>query len=262
MVSRSTPRRRLLLAVDIERYSRQRNLQQHESQSTLREATNTAAHATGLVWTPEDFQPTGDGYIVMLPHDTAEEVVVGRYLYELDRILRGHNNSRVPEAKVRIRAAIHIGMVHVDSANGWAGDAVVTVCRLLNAGALRRALALFPATSVAGIVSDGMYRDVVIERYDGIEPERFGRVRVSQPDKRFDQIGWVFVPHHDASVLTEPGEQTQPATAPDGAAPDTGPTRVDGRARIGTVNAPGGAVSAGDHGSATVHYGYPPRIWP
>jgi hypothetical protein len=169
----------------MERYSRQRNLQQHESQSTLRQATAAAADATGLRWTAKEFQASGDGYLVALPPDTPEDVVVGRYLYELDMILSRHNQSRVREAKVRVRAAIHVGLVHLDSANGWAGDAVVTVCRLLNAGALRRALTLFPATSVAAIVSPGIFRDVVSERYDGIEPERFGRVRVSQPDKAF-----------------------------------------------------------------------------
>ena len=61
------PERRLLISVDMERYSRRTNLQQYEAQKHFRELLHEAAGDVGLdrvAWTT---QQAGDGELAILP---------------------------------------------------------------------------------------------------------------------------------------------------------------------------------------------------
>ncbi|UWP83130.1 hypothetical protein [Dactylosporangium fulvum] len=117
----------------------------------------------------------------------------------LDRILREHNHSLLPEAKVRLRVAIHQGLVHLTGANGFPGEAVVEVCRLLDAEPLRQALTAFPHASVALIVSRSIFQDVVRHGYRGLRPQRFAQVQVKV--KQLAADAWIFVPDEDVSTV-------------------------------------------------------------
>ncbi|WP_091301391.1 hypothetical protein [Micromonospora halophytica] len=206
------PERRLLVAVDMERYSRRSNLQQYEAQQDFKQLLKKAARDVGLdrvTWTT---QQAGDGELAILPRDVPEARVIGRFVPELDRRLRHHNSSRLPAARVRLRVAIHQGMVHLDGANGFPGNAVVHVCRLCEADPVRKALADFPGAGVALVVSTEIYRDVVTEYPEEMRPERFRRVEIAHPDKDFREHAWLCVVDEDISSW-EPS-QTSPADGP------------------------------------------------
>jgi hypothetical protein len=154
------PERRIVMAADMERYSRRGNLMQVEAQRAFQYILREAAEASGFDRTTWTKQPAGDGEVAILPVDAREPVVLARLVPEIDRLLREYNRSRLPMAKVRLRIALGQGLVHIDGANGYPGSAVVDICRLLDAGPLKRALKAFGNAGVALIVSDGTYQEV------------------------------------------------------------------------------------------------------
>jgi hypothetical protein len=220
----STPRypdRRLLIAVDMERYGRRENLVQFQSQQIIREVLDEASNAIGLdrsLWT---LQHGGDGELAILPAGIPEPTIIGEFVPDLDRRLRSRNRTLIPSAKVRLRIAVHQGLVHLDGAKGFPGEAVVDVCRLCDANPLKRALMAFPHAATALIVSDALYQDVVAQGYAGIRKERFKAIRVEHLDKDFRAPAWIHIPDEDVAQCRDldrgpgdPGTDIDPPGAP------------------------------------------------
>ncbi|OHX02990.1 hypothetical protein BFV98_08265 [Micromonospora sp. WMMB235] len=195
------PERRMLISVDMERYSRRSNVQQYEAQQEFRRLLHEAAALVGLDRTQWHTQQAGDGELAIAPRDAPEALIIGRFVPELNRRLRAYNVSRVPAARIRLRVAVHQGLVHLDGANGFPGSAVVLVCRLCDSEPLKRALAAFPDAGVALVVSDDIFRNVVQEYPEEMRPERFRKVQVSHPDKGFEETAWLYVVDEDMSSL-------------------------------------------------------------
>ncbi|MFI9527064.1 hypothetical protein [Micromonospora rosaria] len=227
------PERRLLISVDMERYSRRGNLQQYEAQQAFHDLLHGAARDVGLDRAAWATQQAGDGELAILPRDVPESCVIGRFVPELNRRLRAYNVSRVEAARVRLRLAVHQGLVHLDGANGFPGQAVVFVSRLCDADPVRRALAAFPDAGVALVVSTDIYRDVVSEYPEQMRPERFRRVRISRPEKGFDEYAWVCVVDEDLSAVAPSDIDART----DGQAGPDGGTKPD-RARSGSAPSP------------------------
>jgi hypothetical protein len=206
----SDPTRHLLLNVDVERYSGRDNLLQWRVQQALSAVLEQARDELGLDPAGWLVQPSGDGQLVILPPGTSERTVVTRLAPTLDRLLREHNHGLSPEARIRLRIGVHEGLLHLDGANGFPGEAVVTVCRLVDAPQLRATLRRFPGAQVALIASDRLYQDVV-RHYRDLRPEHFLRVRASLPEKDFDAVAWIHVPGEDAA---RPDPEQPPAAPP------------------------------------------------
>src|SRR5690242_18680332 len=113
------PRRCVLVAVDMERYSPRDNPRQFQAQQLFRDVMAEAVASVGLQRDNWTTQQSGDGELAILPADTSELTVVADFVPALDRSLRAHNRSLLPEAKVRLRVAIHQGLVHLTGANGY-----------------------------------------------------------------------------------------------------------------------------------------------
>ncbi|MGC4773091.1 hypothetical protein ACLQ25_29485 [Micromonospora sp. DT44] len=247
------PERRLLISVDMERYSRRSNLQQYEAQRHFRELLHEAANAVGLDRVAWMTQQAGDGELAIVPREVSESRVIGKFIPELNRRLRSHNGSLLPAARIRLRVAVHQGLVHLDGANGFPGNAVVYVCRLCDADPVKKALAAFPDAGVALVVSTEIFRDVVTEYPEEMRPERFVRIEVAHPDKEFREYAWLCVvdedlsgagiravspttddsPVHAAERSTEAEEARAPTRSTDHGGIRTGEIRVNGQNAIG-----------------------------
>ncbi|MDG6100898.1 hypothetical protein Daura_01810 [Dactylosporangium aurantiacum] len=214
------PRRCVLVAVDMERYSPRDNLRQYQAQHLFREVMAEAVAGIGLDRDSWTTQQSGDGELAILPADASELTVVADFVPALDRVLRERNRNLLPEAKVRLRVAIHQGLVHLTGANGFPGEAVVEVSRLLDADPLRRALTTFPRASVALIVSRSIFQDVVRHGYRGLRPERFRQVRVAV--KQLTMDAWICVPDEDVSGV-DWDRPAPPETGPAAAPPEPRP---------------------------------------
>ena len=217
------PRRCVLVAVDMERYSPRDNLRQYRAQQVFREVMAEAVASIGLERESWTTQQSGDGELAILPAETSELTVVADFVPALDRILREHNDSLLPAAKIRLRVAIHQGLVHLTGANGYPGEAVVEVCRLLDAEPLRQALGAFPRASVALIVSRSIFQDVVRHRYRGLRPERFAQVQVAV--KQLIADAWIYVPDEDASTIAWERPAPPPSETPAKVKPDETPAK-------------------------------------
>ncbi|MFJ8580847.1 hypothetical protein [Micromonospora sp. NPDC093277] len=239
------PERRLLVCVDMERYSRRSNLQQYEAQKEFHSLLRGAASAVGLDRMTWSTQQAGDGELAILPRDVPESQVIGRFVPELNRRLRAYNASRVEAARIRLRIAVHQGLVHLDGANGFPGAAVVLVCRLCDARPVKRALAAFPEAGVALVVSTEIFRDVVREYPEEMRPERFQRIRASHADKDFEEYAWVCVVDEDVSATPlHDGDQTGRASGAERILPTlTGRTGADSPH---SADSGGGGIRTGD----------------
>ncbi|MFD2767724.1 hypothetical protein [Micromonospora eburnea] len=239
------PERRLLICVDMERYSRRSNLQQYEAQKEFPNLLQGAASAVGLDRMTWSTQQAGDGELAILPRDVPESRVIGRFVPELNRRLRAYNLSRVDAARIRLRIAVHQGLVHLDGANGFPGSAVVFVCRLCDAGPVKRALAAFPDAGVALVVSTEIFRDVVSEYPEEMRPERFRRVRVSHADKEFEESAWVCVVDEDLSSMPLDGDDRTDRASRTERSSSTSTGRPASRSS-GSVGPGGGGIRTGD----------------
>jgi hypothetical protein len=251
MATSSQPDRRLLVAVDMEGYGRRDNVTQYRSQLAFHQAMTEAADRLGLDRPDWITQQGGDGELAILPPGCPEVEVVAGLAPTLDRVLRSINHDRAPEARVRLRAAIHEGLVHLDGATGFPGEAIVTVCRLVDAPPLKAALRAFPRANVALIVSDRLHQDVV-RHYPDVRPDQFRRVLVRLPDKGFEAVAWIFVPGEDLEgFIAGAADRAQPPTAEPKEQADTrlhfsGPVHTTGQTAFGSHN-----VFYGDPGAPT-----------
>jgi class 3 adenylate cyclase len=189
------------MVADLERYSKRGSALQRAAQAQFLEALSHAAVTAGLDRGSWRRQATGDGEVAVLPADVDEPALRGAFLQALDRHLRAHNATLLPEAKLRVRVSFHEGPVYLDAANGFAGTAVNEAARLVDAPPLKAALQALQAAAVACIVSEGLYRDVVRERHDGVRPERFREIRVTLPEKDFDEPAWIQVVDEDVTTV-------------------------------------------------------------
>ncbi|WP_328478325.1 hypothetical protein [Actinoplanes sp. NBC_00393] len=209
------PHRRVLVAADMESYSRRNNVLQHRAQLAFRRIMDDATTAVGLNRVDWQIQQGGDGELAVLPAGTSERTVAARLAPVADQLLREHNQGLATEAKVRLRLAVHQGLVHLDGANGFPSDAVVHVCRLVDSPQLKQALRTFTGANVALIVSDSLYREV-IEHYGDLRPDQFAQVRAEIPDKGFSAAAWIYVPGENAAgAPTQAHSSPAPTTSPE-----------------------------------------------
>jgi len=190
----STPAtRRLLIAVDAERYSAQNDPGQLKFQKDLVEVLKDACGNAGLDRMYWQTQATGDGELALLPPGVDETRVIDDFVRELDVSLYQRNRGYMQGAKLRLRVAIHQGITHLGE-NGFAGGAVVKACRLLDAPPLKAALKQHPDVDLVLIVSDQIYEDVIAPNFRSLRAESFREVRVTIPEKGFTADAWIHVP--------------------------------------------------------------------
>jgi hypothetical protein len=234
----SHPERRVVVSVDMESYSKRSNKLQHHAQEAFKLIMDDATSESGLDRADWLTQQGGDGELGILPPATNERAVLG-LVSVLDRLLHEHNHGLAPEARVRLRIAVHQGLVHLDGANGFPGRTIVEVSRLVDSPQLKDALRAFPGANAALIVSESIYREVV-EQYEDIRPEHFARVTAIIADKDFCAPAWIYVPGENAaarSMSADPGRSVAGSSRP---SPPSGSQVFSG---INTY----GAASFGNH---------------
>lgn len=198
--------RRLCVAYDVEQYSQRGTRREYATQRRLSDVLSFALTEAGQ--TPGDYalQEQGDGGLALLPTGgTVDEprLIVG-LLRALTNALTELNEDLVERAWVRLRVALHEGVVH-EAPHGYVGPAVIEVCRLRDAGPVRDALAASRAPLVA-VVADGLYRDVLSQGYHGLPGSAFTPVDVRV--KTFSARAWIYLPGESPP---QPG--ANPATA-------------------------------------------------
>jgi hypothetical protein len=244
------PYPRDLIGVDTENYSGQGDLGQLDRRHSLDRVLTVAAEAIGTRRDQWYRQDQGDGELALAPAEVSRPRLVDDWVRELTSELRRHNHPRRAGERMRLRVAFDHGDVLLDG-TGIAGEAAVAVSRLLNSEQTRAALSTAPEADLVLILSDPVYRSVVLQRHRSLDPADFKRVHVAE--KRYRAVAWVRVPGRRARDLPDldaiagqkaAEESRQPHQAPQ--AVDTSETVNQGIQQFGgTINAEQIAVGRG-----------------
>jgi hypothetical protein len=163
----------LVVAVDIENFSRLDTLDQSMVQARLSQVLDLAAARACLDRKKWYRQLRGDGELAVLPPDTDVAWVVADFTHHITRELMDCGRPRL-----RLRISMHHSTLTAGDF-GPVGDAPIIACRLLDARATCRALAAEADSDAVIVVSQQLYRDVVATRFHGLRPERFRPMHVS-----------------------------------------------------------------------------------
>ncbi|GLU46491.1 hypothetical protein [Nocardiopsis ansamitocini] len=198
--------RRMCLAVDAEAYSGRNRRSQSEIQEWLIRIMDLVCENANLDRSCWEVQAQGDGELALLQPGIEEARVIAYFTHELAMALYHHNADLKDESRLRLRVAFDQGNVSL-GANGYAGAAVVSVCRLRDSAAAKRALRDNPEVDFVLTVSDSIYTDVVDQGDYDLYSREFTPVEVSDEDKRFRTRAWVHVPTAHPRVQAAPPYQ-------------------------------------------------------
>ena len=183
--------RRMCIAVDLEHYSRRTDAEQVEAQRAMARIVREAGERGALERAQWITQEQGDGELALLPPGIDEARVITALWRELREGLHRYNRHANATARLRMRIAAHEGQTYLAD-NGFAGDAINTVCRLRDCAEVKDALSAVAGDLVL-IVSDRIFYDV-IRGYDAhdLPASAFTEVTIVMPDKGFRACAFIF----------------------------------------------------------------------
>jgi len=183
---------RLCMAADVSGYSRRGNAATERIQRDLVATLARCRRAAGIPDSAVAPQPQGDGQFTVLPIGIDESVVIPALLRELRVALTDLNRRATGADRMRLRVALHRGLVK-EGSNGWIGAAAIAVHRILDSPPLRRALAGDDAADFVLGVPDVLFRDVIVPSDGPPRPEDFEPVVVTLPEKGFIEHAWLHI---------------------------------------------------------------------
>lgn len=198
----------VLFAVDVIGFGDRRADDQLLLRDRLYAILTAAFEGAEIGWDNCHREDRGDGLLVIIPTHMTSATVVGPLLDRLRAGLRQHNRTAGRTPGIRLRAAVHSGSVHMDK-YGVSGSAVVHLFRLLDAPALKKALAESSA-ELALVASDPFYRGLTDRTLGDIDPERFQPAMVEV--KETLALGWLHLPLSTPRIPGQPPPQPGPAT--------------------------------------------------
>jgi hypothetical protein len=184
--------RRIVTVSDAEGYSKlpyadQRDLQNHTADIQDQAAVNARLdRRQGII------QVAGDGDLTAWPPETNELNLISDYVRELTAEVDRVNRTLSQASRIRLRLSVSAGLVD-EGALGLTGQAPIKASILANSDQLRRALGRHPERSLAVIIDDTLYQDVVLSRLCGLRPEDYQRV-VIRDKYRIEHVAWITVP--------------------------------------------------------------------
>ncbi len=129
----------------------------------------------------------GDGALVVIPPAVPAWRVIDPLPERLRSLIRRHNRVFRDPARIQLRAAFHMGPVHHDN-HGYIGTDVDVLFRLLDAAALKRALASSGA-ELGLITASHVHHNVVRRHPSLIAPTaafQKARVHIKHTNTRMD----------------------------------------------------------------------------
>jgi hypothetical protein len=162
---------------------------------------------TGLPWADCHREDRGDGALIVAPAGTTPERWLDPLVHHLLAGIRRYNRFAADAVRLRLRLAIHSGLVRYDP-HGVVGHCVVHLFRMLNATAFRKLLTATDA-ELGAIVSDDAF-DHVMRQGGLIDPDAYRPIRIHCKETRAQ--AWAWLPpqlehaRRHAALVTEVGE--------------------------------------------------------
>jgi class 3 adenylate cyclase len=131
----------------------------------------------GLLWETSISGDRGDGLLIVVPPVIPTADVLGRLHRDLPGELRMHNRTYSEPVRIRLRVAVNVGPVKSD-ALGMSGQAIISAARLLDAPAIKEAMASTGA-SLGIIVSDFVYETAIKHAEGWADPDKYEAVQAN-----------------------------------------------------------------------------------
>jgi hypothetical protein len=166
-----------MMLVDVEKFGdpARTNADQLQVRRGMYGALKTAFSVARIPWERCEVGDRGDGALILVPADVSKNRLVTRLPELLVAAIEEHNAHCQPQARIRLRMALHAGEVHRDE-HGPTSDSLNFAFRLLDSDQARKALASSAAILVL-IISEWFHQNVV--RHD----------RAANPDA-YRQVGF------------------------------------------------------------------------
>jgi hypothetical protein len=187
------PVHRSIIAVDLEGATGHSDPVRGELRRVMYDLLGRSLEAAGITGDRlEPLSDRGDRVLVLVrPHDDVPKMVLlDRLMPLLTALLTEYNaHAPMPELRIRLRAVVHAGEVHMDG-RGFYGEAIDVATRLLDSQAVKRAQKEAKAPLVL-VVSDEIYSGIVSHGHlDASSYLPLVRVRAAGRSRR----GWVHTP--------------------------------------------------------------------
>jgi hypothetical protein len=153
----------------------------------------------------------GDGYRLLLPADIAPHSLIEPFLGRLGIELRRHRDAASAANRLRLRVALHSGLLYREPGGSYTGAPLKDCARLLDAEAGRELLTDNPGADMVVLLSDPFHNDVIAGG-TSLDPGLFQRIPIRV--KETDRHGWAYVPGIVAPRDPEPPAAAGPKAAP------------------------------------------------
>ncbi len=147
----------------------------------------------------------GDGLRLIVPPTISPRCLIDPFVPNLTGELRTHRKASSPAARLRLRLAVHMGLLHRDTDGGFAGQPLVHSARLLAATPVRRALALADRADLVIVVSQSVYEAVVRHGY-ALDPDTYQQVDIRE--KETTATAWIHLPGYPLNPDPVPHSRT------------------------------------------------------
>jgi transcriptional regulator with XRE-family HTH domain len=184
------PTHHTIVAVDVAGSGGLDDREQLRMRARLRAVVSTALPLKSLDVAAVDVADLGDGLRLICPASISPCALLDPFVGNLARALRLCREVVADGIRLRLRVAVHAGLLHRDD-GGWAGEPLVHTARLLDAPPARRVLRDSESADLVVVVSQAIYDSVVRHGY-GLDPATCRKVRVRVKETVAD--AWLHVP--------------------------------------------------------------------
>lgn len=240
--------------IDVESWSSRPAVSASRIQEALRAIEAKGLQSLGLNWADVGRQATGDGAILALPGEIPKESITTDFVEALRIAVLDHDADCDDDEVIRLRLALNAGEA-LDGVGEWAGEPVITACRLVDTPVIRRVLAGSMGFPLALIVSAQWYDAVIREGYAPAD----GYQEVWAAGKSYEGAAWVRVPgrKRPLGLLPEDAPRPRPASpqAPTAREPGVAEQRPASSFVTQNFTNQGGLVAPGGTFNGTVEVG-------
>lgn len=176
------------------------DLERRKIRAALYEGLRRSFDDSGVPYGACHSEDRGDGALVVVPPAVDTTVLLTLLANRLRAEVRQHNDVSTEAARMRLRLAVHTGIVHSDG-KGLVGTALNHAFRILEAPQLKQALRQTGA-DVALIASERVYDDVIRHGLGLVDPAEFYQVKLHV--KETVAVAWMTLPGMSVPVRHMP----------------------------------------------------------
>jgi class 3 adenylate cyclase len=179
----------LILFYDVQQSARLANPRKRVVRELLSDCRSAAMEAASIPAESVYTKDLGDGAMILFTAEIPKSRILGTWLDAFHQRLQGAYERSADGCQVRM--GIHAGEIEQSLGDYSSADLDFTA-RLVDAPIAKSVLAATPSASLAVIVSDAIYRQVVRHGAPALAPESYCAVTISV--KETDAVAWLHLP--------------------------------------------------------------------